>query len=59
MRRSILLAALVLLASSSAFAQIAVHDPAVTARNAITAIVWVNRCSTSPSCCCSFRSATR
>jgi len=39
MRRSMLLAALVLLASPSAFAQIAVHDPAVTARNAITAIV--------------------
>jgi hypothetical protein len=39
MRRFILLATLVLLGSASAFAQIAVHDPAVTARNAITAIV--------------------
>ncbi|MBI2834731.1 MAG: hypothetical protein HYX76_09940 [Acidobacteria bacterium] len=34
-----LLTALVLLASPSAFAQIPVNDPAVTARNTITAIV--------------------
>jgi len=39
MRRSILLVTLLLLGSASAFAQIAVHDPAVTARNTITAIV--------------------
>ena len=39
MRRQILLAGLLLLACPSAFAQIGVHDPAVTARNTITAIV--------------------
>ena len=39
MRRLTLVAALVLLVSPSAFAQFAVHDPAVTARNTITAIV--------------------
>lgn len=39
MPRRILFATFVLLASSSAFAQIAVHDPAVTARNAASAIV--------------------
>ena len=43
MRRLTLIAALVLLASPSVFAQIAVHDPAVTARNAISAIVKVVR----------------
>ena len=39
MQRRILVTAFVVLASSSVSAQIAVHDPAVTARNAISAIV--------------------